>query len=67
MNINEIFRNERKDVGKIKGYTYKINNVSPTMCFSVSNLVPSFSPLLALLTRANRLRCICLFIFSTHH
>ena len=40
MNINENFSNERKKIlEKIKGCTYKINNVSPTMCCSVSNLV----------------------------
>ena len=41
MNINENFSNERKkNLRKIKGCTYKITNVSPTMCSSVSNLVP---------------------------
>ena len=40
MNINENFSNERKNIGKIKGCTYKMTNVSPTMCSSVSNLVP---------------------------
>ena len=40
MNINENFCNERKNLRKIKGYTYKMTNVSPTMCSSVSNLVP---------------------------
>ena len=38
MNINEKFSNERKNLRKVKGCTYKITNVSPTMCFSVSNL-----------------------------
>ena len=40
MNINENFCNERKNLRKIKGCTYKMTNVSPTMCSSVSNLVP---------------------------
>ena len=40
MNINENFCNERKDFVKIKGCTYKMTNISPTMCSSVSNLVP---------------------------
>ena len=40
MNINENFSNERKNLRKNKGCTYKITNVSPTMCSSVSNLVP---------------------------
>ena len=40
MNINENFCNERKNLPKIKGCTYKKTNISPTMCFSVSNLVP---------------------------
>ena len=39
ININENFSNERKIPRKIKGCTYKITNVSPTMCSSVSNLV----------------------------
>ena len=39
MNINENFCNERKNLRKIKGCTYKMTNISPTMCFSVSNLV----------------------------
>ena len=38
MNINENFRNERKNLRKIKGCTYKMTIISPTMCFSVSNL-----------------------------
>ena len=29
-----------KKLRKIKGCTYKITNVSPTMCTSVSNLMP---------------------------
>ena len=41
MNIKENFRNERKNLGKIKGRTYKITNISPTMCPSVSDLVSS--------------------------
>ena len=40
VNINENFCNERKNLRKIKGCTYKMTNISPTMCFSVSNLVP---------------------------
>ena len=40
---NENFSNERKNLRKIKGCTYKISNVSPTMCSSVSNLVPMLS------------------------
>ena len=40
MNINENFSNERKNLRKNMGCTYKIINVSPTMCSSVSNLVP---------------------------
>ena len=40
MNINENFSNERNILRKFKGYTYKITNVSPTICSSVSNLVP---------------------------
>ena len=40
---NENFRNERKNLRKIKGCTYKNSNVSPTMCSSVSNLVPMLS------------------------
>ena len=40
MNINENFSRERKYVRKSKGCTYKITNVFPTMCSSVSNLVP---------------------------
>ena len=40
MNINENFCYERKNLRKIKGRTYKMTNVSPTMCSSVSNLVP---------------------------
>ena len=40
MNINENFHNERENLGKIKGCTYKMTNVSPNMCSSVSNLVP---------------------------
>ena len=40
MNINENFSNERKNLSIkiIKGCTYKITNVSPTICSSVSNL-----------------------------
>ena len=38
MNINKNFRNERKNLRNIKGCTYKITNVSPAMCYSVSNL-----------------------------
>ena len=41
MNINENFCNERKHRRKIKRCTYKMTNISPTMCSSVSNLVPS--------------------------
>ena len=40
MNINEKFCNLRKNLRKIKGCTYKMTNISPTMCSSVSNLVP---------------------------
>ena len=40
MNINENFYNERKNLRNIKGCTYKMTNVSPNMCSSVSNLVP---------------------------
>ena len=40
MNIKENFCNERKNLRKIKGCTYKMTNISPTMCSSVSNLVP---------------------------
>ena len=40
MNSYENFSNERKYLRKIKGYAYKITNVLPTMCSSVSNLVP---------------------------
>ena len=40
MNINENFSNERKNLRKIKGCTYKITYVSPTMGSGVSNLVP---------------------------
>ena len=41
MNIDENFSNDRKHLRKIKGCTYKITYVSPTMCSSVLNLVPS--------------------------
>ena len=41
MNINENFRNERKNQRKNKGCTYKITNISPAVCSSVSNLVPN--------------------------
>ena len=40
MNINENLSNDRKKLRKIKGCKYKMTNVSPTMCSSVSNLVP---------------------------
>ena len=40
MNINENFCNERRNLRKIKGCTYKMTNISPTMCSSVLNLVP---------------------------
>ena len=40
MNINEQFCNKRKSLRKIKGCTYKMTNISPTMCSSVSNLEP---------------------------
>ena len=40
MNINENFSNKRKHLRKIKGCTYSITYVSPTICSSVSNLVP---------------------------
>ena len=40
MNINGNFSNERKNLRIIKGCAYKITHVSPTMCSSVSNLVP---------------------------
>ena len=40
MNINENFCNERKKFRKIKGCSYKMTKVSPTMCSSESNLVP---------------------------
>ena len=36
MNINENFSNERKNLRKFKGCTYKMIIVSPTMCSSVS-------------------------------
>ena len=39
MNINENFSNERFVFKKNKECTYKITNVSPTMCPSVSDLV----------------------------
>ena len=31
---------KEKNLRKIKGCTYKMANISPTMCSSVSNLVP---------------------------
>ena len=31
---------KEKNLRKIKGCTYKMTNISPTMCSSVSNLVP---------------------------
>ena len=40
MNINETLK-MRKNRRKIKGYTYKITNISPAMCSTVSNLVPN--------------------------
>ena len=40
MNINKNFSNERKNLRKIKGCTFIITNVSPTMCSSVSDLEP---------------------------
>ena len=40
MNVNENLSNERKYLRKIKGCTYRVTNVSPTMCSSVSNIVP---------------------------
>ena len=40
MNINEILK-MRDNGRKFKGYTYKITNISPAMCSSVSNLVPN--------------------------
>ena len=40
MNSNENFSNERKYPRKIKGCTYEITDVLPTMCSRVSNLVP---------------------------
>ena len=40
MNNNENFCNERKSLRKIRGCTYKMTNISPTMCSSVSNLMP---------------------------
>ena len=40
MNIKENFCNERKNLRKIKGCTYKMTNISPIMRSSVSNLVP---------------------------
>ena len=41
MNINVNFRNERENLRKIKGCTYKITNISAAMRPSVSNLVPN--------------------------
>ena len=41
MNINENFRDERKNLRKIKGCTYKITNGLPVTCYSVSNLMPN--------------------------
>ena len=40
MNINEKFCIKEKILEKLKGCTYKMTNISPTMCSSVSNLVP---------------------------
>ena len=40
MNINENFCNERKNLRKIKGCTYKMTNISPIICSSESNQVP---------------------------
>ena len=40
MNINENFRNDRKkNQRKNKECTYKITNISPAICSSVSNMV----------------------------
>ena len=41
ININENFRNERQNLRKIKGCTYKITNISAALSPSVSNLVPN--------------------------
>ena len=41
ININENFRNKRKDLRKIKGCAYKITNGLPVMQSSVSNLIPN--------------------------
>ena len=40
MNIDENFTNERTNLRKVKGCTYKITNISPAMWPSVSILVP---------------------------
>ena len=39
MNINENFRNERKNPGKIKRGMYEHTNISPSMCSRLSNLL----------------------------
>ena len=41
MNSFENFKKERKNRRNIKGFTYKITNILPAMCSSVSNLVPN--------------------------
>ena len=40
MNINENFSNEKKIFEKLRDVHVKLPYVSPTMCSSVSNLVP---------------------------
>ena len=40
MNINETFVMKEKKIRKIKGCSYKMTKVSPTMCSSESDLVP---------------------------
>ena len=35
------FINERKNLRNIKGCTYKIINIPPAVCSSLSNLVPN--------------------------
>ena len=63
MNINRNFCNERLNLRKNKGSTYKMTNVSPTMCSSVSNLVPIQSLYIVLLPQG----IICkIFIMNIH-
>ena len=40
MNINETLVMKEKTLRKIKGCTYKMKNVSPTLCSSLSNVMP---------------------------